>query len=598
MHEPFVRPRHHDFMRAHRPGPHIDPDSITFRIWAPGAKSVDVLADGVHEMERSNDGWFVRRVFGASIGTKYKFRIDDQVDVPDPASRFQPDDVGGASEVIGSSYEWQASDWKGRPWNEAVFLEIHVGTFSNGGTFNSAIEKLDHVAGAGFTAIELMPIADFAGRWNWGYDGALLYAPDSSYGRPNDLKALIDAAHMRGLMVFLDVVYNHFGPEGNYLPRYASQFFGEVDTSWGKAIDYEKIEVREFAIENALYWLQEFRFDGLRLDAVHAIPEPGRSIFLKELSQAAGRLATASDRHIHLVLENDLNQASLVDPMTDPPRGKFRAQWNDDLHHVLHVLLTGETGGYYGDYRKPENQLVRALSEGFVYQGEPSPHRDGRPRGESTSVLPASSFVNFLQNHDQIGNRAKGERLAALARPAALEAALAIILLAPGAPLLFMGDEWGAREPFPFFCDFKGDLADAVRKGRRAEFADSYAIDQDGIPDPLAETTLRSATLDWSVLEQPEHRARLHLVRQLLAARKEFIAPRLPDLRAGHGQGNFVEGVLTVRWLFCTGEALALFANLTDETRPRPISSGRPIWGGNPPAEMPPWSVYAAIEAE
>ena len=308
---------------AYRFGPIIGRNDVTFRLWAPGAKDVTLLCDGRHAMDRSEDGWFTKTMPGVPPGTHYKFRIDDEIDVPDPASRFQPNDVHGPSELIDPAYDWHARGWKGRPWHECVFLELHVGTFTGDGTFRDAIDKLDRVAEAGFTAIELMPVADFYGRWNWGYDGVLLYAPDSAYGRPDDLKALIDAAHQRGLMVFLDVVYNHFGPEGNYLGRYAPQFFCKANTPWGNAIDYENPHVRRFAIENALYWLRDFRFDGLRLDAVHAITEPGWSILLNELSEATGRLASETGRHIHLVLENDANQASLLDPTADPPQGKY-----------------------------------------------------------------------------------------------------------------------------------------------------------------------------------------------------------------------------------------------------------------------------------
>jgi malto-oligosyltrehalose trehalohydrolase len=500
--------------------------------------------------------------------------------------------------VIDSDFPWQAQDWRGRPWTESVFLELHVGTFSEQGTFRGAIDKLDHVASAGFTAIELMPVADFFGRWNWGYDGVLLFAPDSVYGRPDDLKTLIDAAHRRGLMVFLDVVYNHFGPEGNYLGRIAPQVFTPANTPWGSAIDYERPEVRRFAVENALYWLGEFRFDGLRLDAVHAISEPGRTPLLKDISEAAGALAARTGRHIHLVLENDDNQAALLDPAADPPQGQYRAQWNDDYHHAFHVMLTGETHGYYGDYRDAGQTVARCLAEGFAYQGETSSHRKGEARGTPTTALPGTAFVNFLQNHDQIGNRALGERLADLAEPAVLEAALAITLLAPGAPLMFMGDEWGAREPFPFFCDFKGELAEAVRSGRRREFAEAYEKYHDEVPDPLSEQTVRLATLDWSKVAKPEHAKRLDLVRRLLAARKTFVVPRLPQLQAGHGRAEFSGDVLTASWDFRTGETLGLLANLSDSTQPQPQSfRGEPVWGGRPPAELPPWSVFAAIGA-
>ena len=273
---------------ASRFGPLIAPEGVTFRLWAPGAKRVELVSDRTLPMQRCDDGWYETVLPGAGPGTRYRFRIDGEIEVPDPASRFQPDDVHGPSEVIDPAYAWQSRDWKGRPWHECVFLEVHTGAFTPERNFRGIVEKLDHVAATGITAIELMPVADFPGRWNWGYDGVLLFAPDATYGRPDDLKALIDAAHARGLMMFLDVVYNHFGPDGNYLGRTAPQFFTPADTPWGSAIDYEHQTVRSFAVENALHWLDEYRFDGLRLDAVHAIAEPGRTAFLEELSRRAG----------------------------------------------------------------------------------------------------------------------------------------------------------------------------------------------------------------------------------------------------------------------------------------------------------------------
>jgi malto-oligosyltrehalose trehalohydrolase len=585
-------------LRARGPGfgPALGPDGVSFRLWAPGAQRVELIAGQAHVMRPLGGGWFETTVPGAGPGLRYKFRIDGEAEVPDPASRFQPEDVNGPSEVVNPAYRWQAQNWQGRPWHDCIFLELHVGTFTPQRSFRGVIERLDHVVAAGFTAIELMPVADFAGRWNWGYDGVALFAPDSAYGPPEDLKALIDAAHRRGLMVFLDVVYNHFGPEGNYLGRTAPSFFSSAQTPWGNAIDYTRPEVRRFAVENAVYWLSDFRFDGLRLDAVHAIVEPGRSLLLRELSEAAGRLAAATGRHIHLVLENDANQASLLDPLTDPPRGKYRAQWNDDYHHAFHVLLTGETAGYYGDYRDPRRHVARALAEGFAYQGEASPHRDGAARGEPTSALPATAFVNFLQNHDQIGNRARGERLTELASAPALEAALTVMLLAPSPPLLFMGDEWGARQPFPFFCDFHGELAEAVRSGRRREFAEAYARFQGEVPDPLAEQTVQLATLDWAAAEQPEHRARLDLVRRLIEARKSHVIPRLPLLESG-GDAQWEHGVLVARWRFGSGEALSILANLGDQPRPRPGDAeiGEIIWGEAPRHDMRPWAVLASF---
>jgi maltooligosyltrehalose trehalohydrolase len=510
-------------------GPRLTTDGVLFRLWAPAAERVDLLLDEPHALRRGDDGWFSADVADVKAGARYKFRIDDEIDVPDPASAFQPEDVSGPSEVIDhASYRWRSENWCGRPWPETVVLESHVGTFTQDGTYRAMIDRLDHLKTTGITALELMPLADFAGRRNWGYDGVLWYAPDSAYGRPDDLKTLIDEAHLRGLMVFLDVVYNHFGPEGNYLGRYAPGFFTDAQTPWGSAIDYRVSQVRDFAIENALYWLRDYRFDGLRLDAVHAIAEPGEIPMLGDLSRAVGELASTTGRYIHLMLENDANAAHLLDAGQNPPRGKYRAQWNDDYHHAWHVLLTGEAHGYYRDYqRSPLRDIARALGSGFVYQGEASVHRDGQLRGESSGKLAPVAFVNFLQNHDQIGNRALGDRLEANANPRAMEAALAITLLAPMVPMLFMGEEWGSKAPFPFFCDFHGDLGRAVRDGRRREFAGAYAKYGDEIPDPLEISTMQSAVLNWPAREQSPGRERLALVQQLLLARQQEIVPRL-----------------------------------------------------------------------
>jgi maltooligosyltrehalose trehalohydrolase len=475
--------------------------------------------------------------------------------------------------------------------------EAHVGTFTQEGNYRAMIGKLDHLVESGVTALELMPLADFAGSRNWGYDGVFWYAPDSAYGRPDDLKALIDEAHLRGLMVFLDVVYNHFGPEGNYLGRYAPSFFTEAQTPWGSAIDYRAREVRAFAIENALYWLREYRFDGMRLDAVNTIVETGEIPILHDLSVAAGKLAAETGRHIHLVLENSDNRASLLDATQDPPRGKYRGQWNDDYHHAWHVLLTGEAQGYYGDYqRSPINDLARALASGFVYQGEVSAFWGGKRRGEPSGKLAPTTFVSFLQNHDQIGNRALGDRLESIADPKAIEAALAIGLLAPMTPMLFMGEEWGSKAPFPFFCDFKGDLADAVRKGRRSEYAWAYAKYGDEIPDPLAKSTFQSAILDWESRKEAPGKKRLALVQNLLAIRRREIVPRLAG--ASFGDAHAVgDGLLMAHWRMGDGATLQLVANLSNSEMSRKASaaSGTPIWGGEASDLVPPWSVFWRI---
>jgi malto-oligosyltrehalose trehalohydrolase len=578
-------------------GPERDSTGVTFRLWAPAAKQVEVVLDRSQAMQPRSGGWYELHVPGAGAGTLYKYRIDGEIEVPDPASHFQPQDVSGPSEVINhAQYEWRARAWRGRRWEDAAFLELHVGTFTPGGSFRSAVERLDHMADTGITAIELMPVGDFAGQRNWGYDGVLPYAPDSAYGRPEDLKFLIDEAHLRGLMVFLDVVYNHFGPEGNHLARYAPPFFTQANTPWGSAIDYRVPEVRDFAIGNALHWLRHYNFDGLRLDAVHAIVEPGEPSVLRDLSRAVSGFAAASNRIIHLVLENDDNRASLLDPRSDPPQGKYRAQWNDDYHHAWHVLLTGETKGYYGDYEdNPRKHVARVLASGFSYQGEASAHREGKRRGEPSGALPPSAFVNFLQNHDQIGNRPLGDRLSAQAEEAALTAALAVTLLAPMPPLLFMGEEWGSIKPFPFFCDFHGDLAEAVRKGRREEFKAAYAAMGDDIPDPLAEETFRSAVLDWDGRATPQGQKRLQLVRDLLTTRQKEIAPLLADVAFESARDD--GPILRASWRFGGGNTLHLLANLSDEDALRPfgLAVGRPFWGGSPPESLKPWSVFWSI---
>jgi len=580
-------------------GARLTAEGASFRLWAPAARRVDLLLETPHPLERGSDGWFAADVAGVKAGDHYRFRIDNEIDIPDPASAFQPDDVFGPSELIDhSAYRWCASDWRGRPWHETVLLEAHVGTFTPQGTYRAIIERLDHLVATGITALELLPLADFAGSRNWGYDGVLWYAPDGAYGRPDDLKALVDEAHLRGLMVFLDVVYNHFGPEGNHLGRYAPRFFTEAQTPWGSAIDYRVPQVRKFAIENALYWLGEYRFDGLRLDAVHSIAELGEVSMLHDLSVAVGELAAETGRHIHLVLENDDNRVGILDPRQDPPRGKYRAQWNDDYHHAWHVWLTGEAQGYYRDYqRSPLRDIARSLASGFVYQGETSAHRDGRPRGEASGGLAPTAFVNFLQNHDQIGNRPLGDRLENLVSKDAIEAALAITLLAPPIPMLFMGEEWGSKTPFPFFCDFTGGLAEAVREGRRREYGWAYAKFGSEVPDPLDLSTFRSAKLDWDFLNEEAGRRRLALVRDLLTVRRREIMPRLANAAFGeaHAADN---GLLTASWQLGDGTGLLLRANLstaevTDNSRKESVVA---ICGGPPGDVLPPWSVFWCLE--
>jgi maltooligosyltrehalose trehalohydrolase len=579
-------------------GPLLTATGTIFRLWAPAARRVDVVLDRAHPLRREDDGWFRAEIEGVKAGAHYRFRIDDRIDVSDPASAFQPHDVAGPSEVIDhSAYPWRAQHWRGRHWAETVLIETHVGAFTPEGTYQAMIEKLDHLVGTGITALELMPLADFPGRRNWGYDGVLWYAPDSVYGRPDDLKTLIDEAHLRGLMVLLDVVYNHFGPEGNYLGQYAPNFFSQEQTPWGNAIDYRVPQVRAFAIENAVHWLRDYRFDGLRLDAVHAITDLGEIPMLHELSQTAGDLAAATGRYIHLVLENDDNRASLLNAEADPPHGDYRAQWNDDYHHAWHVLLTDERHGYYADYLpSPLAHIARTLASGFAYQGESSLHRGGALRGEPSGELAPIAFVNFLQNHDQIGNRALGDRLESMTDPKAIEAALAITLLAPMVPMLFMGEEWGDRAPFPFFCDFSGDLADAVRRGRRREFAGTYAKYGAEIPDPLDQTTFESAIPDWVNRDSTSGQQRLKLVRKLLALRRRQIVPRLAGARFGDASVRD-DGLLQAHWRMGDGTTLRLQANLSERaaTGEKAQSQGTKLWGEDFPDATPAWSVVWRI---
>ena len=546
---------------------------------------------------------------GAAPGSRYRCRMDGEIRVPDPASRCQAEDVHGASEVIApTAVDWQDDDWRGRPWGQTVLYELHVGSFTEQGSFAAVQARLDYLAALGVTAVELMPVADFPGRRDWGYDGVFPFGVDRRYGRPDELKALVQAAHARELMVFLDVVYNHFGPEGNYLHRYAPAFFTERHhTPWGAAINFDGEQshwVRQFFIHNALYWLEEFHFDGLRLDAVHAIIDDSRPDILEELASAV-RHGPGRHRHIHLVLENDDNAAHYLERAGGEPK-YYVAQWNDDIHHALHVLATGERGGYYRDYADaPIEHLERCLAEGFAYQGEPSRYREGATRGEPSGTLPPSAFVSFVQNHDQVGNRAFGERLTTLAPATAVRAVTAVILLAPAPPLLFMGQEWGNEQPFPFFCNFGADLAEAVTEGRRREFArfPEFADPavREKIPDPMAESTFASAILRWDETERPAPKAWLEWHRNLLRIRHDEIIPRLVE-----GNTQVVERrtlsarAVRVQWRLGDGALLTLSANLGAEPLlSADLPPGRQLVlvadGQRPDSDqggaMPPWSV-------
>ena len=586
-----------------------------FRVWAPGCETIGLLLEaaasggraqsGILSMQMLPEGWHALDVPSAGPGTLYRFVLPNGMKVPDPASRFQPRDVHGPSEVIDpQAYGWSVP-WQGRPWNEVVLYELHIGAFTPEGTFAAAAGKLDHLARLGVTALEIMPVWDFPGNRNWGYDGVLPYAPDSSYGRPEDFKALIEAAHARGIAVLLDVVYNHFGPDGNYLPVYAPAFFTERHhTPWGAAINYDgphSAAVRDYVINNALYWLEEYDLDGLRFDAVHAIIDDGPRHLLDELAE---RVREAARRPVHLLLENEDNEPRRLIRRDGMPV-HYTAQWNDDLHHVLHVAATGENSGYYADYTTAQGAgrqgagdttlLATALAQGFAYQGQQMPYR-GSARGEPAGFLPPGAFVAFIQNHDQIGNRAFGDRLGQTARPEAMRALAATYLLLPQTPMLFMGEEWGATQPFPFFCDFAGDLAEAVRNGRRNEFARFPEFQdpeqRDRIPDPLAEATFTSAKLDWSQARG----TRLAHYTSLLAARRQHIVPLLARIEHGGEFDEVARGAVLVKWQ-AGSHVLTLAANLSDQPVDMQAAAGTTIWSeGETGARFGAWSVRWSLE--
>ncbi|MCC5097050.1 malto-oligosyltrehalose trehalohydrolase [Xanthomonas campestris] len=538
---------------------------VRFALWAPDAHTVEVIFDSGERaaLQRQDDGFF-SGVAACALDARYRYRVDGQTPVPDPASRWQPDGVHGSSAVQRvDGYHWTHTQWQGRPWDEAVIYELHVGAC---GGYAGVQAQLPQLAAMGITAIELMPLSAFPGAHNWGYDGVLPYAPAEAYGTPDELKALIDAAHGHGLMVLLDVVYNHFGPDGNYLGSYASAFFNEdKPTPWGAAIDFRKPPVQRYFLDNALMWLHEYGFDGLRLDAVHAITPNAFLDTLRETIEAS----LPAGRHVHLVLENEANQASQLD------RG-YTAQWDDDFHNALHVLLTGEEEGYYAAFAdQPTQHLARVLGEGFAYQGQPDPR--GHVRGEPSGALPPHKFVIFAQNHDQIGNRACGERLSVLVSPQRLRAALALTALTPMIPLFFMGEPWGATQPFLFFTDFGPPLDDAVREGRRREFAHFAAFadpaKRETIPDPNSHATFaasRAPIEDAARGDGAQWAAWFHA---LLGVRRQWLVPGLAQARALRAS-VLADGAVTATWELPGGLWHIAF-NVGAEAVPLPPLRGR-----------------------
>ena len=560
-------------------GAQVQPDGLTlFRLWAPTVDAVRLqLPAQTVSMRAESGGWFALEI-AAPAGTPYSYVLPDGLVVPDPASRMQQDDVHGPSVVVDPhSYAWKNAEWRGRPWHETVLYECHAGIM---GGFEGVRARLPELAALGVTAIELMPLSDVPGARNWGYDGVLPYAPDRAFGTPEDLKALIDDAHGLGLMVFLDVVYNHFGPDGDYLHAYCKSFFREdLKTPWGAAIDFRRPEVCAYFRQNAIYWVNEYRFDGLRFDAVHAISEES---FLRELSPAIRE--AAGDRHVHLVLEHEDNRAALLRETPQSPL--FDAQWADDTHHCLHVLLTGETEGYYEDFADASGLLARCMSHGFAFEGQVAPHLH-RARGEPSEHLPTTAFVICLQNHDQIGNRAMGERLTTLARPEALRAAMAFMLLSPFVPMLFMGEEWASTSPFLFFTSHNEELAKLVDEGRRSEFK-AFAAFKDPavrakIPSPNALSTF---TASIPARSDPAH---AEWMAALLRLRFAHVVPGLPGCRS-RGAEVLAPGVVRGEWVLGTGQTLTMALNLSERAIAVAPGPGDVLYAspGAVPGHLPP----------
>lgn len=531
-------------------GAEPQPPGVRFRVWAPAAGRVDVViygpdAERLHPLAPEGDGHFSAVVEGTGPGTRYKYRLDDGETYPDPASRAQPDGVHGPSAVIDPyAFRWTDDAWRGRALEELVIYELHVGTFTEPGTFDAAIERLDALAALGVTAIQLMPIADFPGLRNWGYDGVFLYAPARAYGGAEGLKRLVDAAHRRGLAVLLDVVYNHFGPEGNYLPAITGgRIFTEAHhTPWGAAINYDGAQsgpVREFIVQNALYWVHEYHIDGLRLDATHAILDDSPTHILQELAERL-RASVGPERQVVLIAEDERNERRLILPAAEGGYG-LDAVWADDFHHQLRRHLAGDDEGYYRNYSGSAADLAETLRKGWFYEGQHYPGHDA-PRGTPAAGLPPARFVHALQNHDQVGNRALGERLNHEVEPAPYRAASALLLLSPYTPLLFMGQEWAASTPFLYFTDHPDELGRRVTEGRREEFRHFSAFSDPArrrmIPDPQDPETFRRSVLRWPERDRAPHRGVLALYRELLMLRR-----RHPALRS-RARGSFAVAAL------------------------------------------------------
>jgi len=537
----------------------------TFRVWAPARRSVELVLDGGRlAMQPQEAGWWEVSDLGARAGTRYGFSLDGGEARPDPRSMSQPDGVLGLSEVVDhTAHVWHDGAWRGRPVEGSILYELHTGTFSPAGTFDGAAEHLAHLTGLGVTTVELMPVAEFSGLRGWGYDGAALYAPHHVYGGPAGLKRLVDACHAAGLAVLLDVVYNHLGPVGNFLPEFGPYFSDRHHTGWGAALNFDgpgSDEVRRFVIDNALMWIRDYHVDGLRLDAVQQIVDQSGTHVLEQLAVEVGALGAGLGRTVVLVAEPEVNDARLVRAREAGGYG-LDAAWSDDWHHSLHAVLTGEQSGYYRHFGSLE-LLGRALRNGWIYEGPRSARRLIVDGTKPTDVVP-HQLVVAAQNHDQVGNRMAGERLGHLVDEGSLKVAAALLLTAPFTPMIFQGEEWASSSPFQYFTDHSDPgLARAVSDGRRREFA-AFGWRPDQVPDPQNPATFERSKLDWSELDQPFHRRMLQWYRDLLRLRE----------RLGHAPVQ-VELDESDHHLLLRRGAISLMANLGDGEWRRPIGPG------------------------
>lgn len=558
-------------------GAQLDGKRCELRVWAPQVERVELHIVAPEDrrvpMTKDRGGYHSVTIDDCAEGTRYLYVLDGGDERPDPASRFQPEGVHKASEVVGRDFEWHDDGWTGIPLENYVVYELHIGAFTEEGTFDSAIERLDDLKALGITAVELLPVAQFPGNRNWGYDGTYVGAAQESYGGPRALKRLVDACHQRGMAILLDVVYNHLGPEGNYLGQFGPYFTNRYKTPWGLALNFDgehSDDVRWFFIHNALQWVDEFHFDGLRVDAVHAIVDHSAEPFLQDLCEAVRRRAEELGRRVYTIAESDLNDPRVITPKEDYGLG-FDSQWADDFHHSMHTLLTGEQDGYYEGFPPKVSHLARVMTTGYLYTGQPSTYRK-RKYGLKPKTRDGAQFVISMQNHDQVGNRLMGDRIAAMLPFEKARLAAAAMILAPFVPMLFMGEEYGERAPFQYFTSHSDpDLIEAVRKGRREEFDDFIWAGEP--PDPHDEETFRRSKLQWSLRNEEQHASMWTFYQRLLRLRRETRALRTLDLDAVVTHADDARRVLLLK----RSDVLLAF-NFSDEEQRINIPFGGGPW--------------------